>query len=62
MTVLGLAFVLLAMVLDCLWGLAAGAVRGWLARPPRRLTALGGAGGLTMIGLGVGLALTGRSD
>jgi Peptidase M50B-like len=41
------------MVLDRLWGLAAGAVRDWLARSPRRLTSLGGAGGLTMIGLGV---------
>lgn len=62
MIVLGLGYVLVAMALDLLWGLAAGAVRAWLARSPRRLAALGGAGGLSMIGLGVGLAVTGRRD
>jgi threonine/homoserine/homoserine lactone efflux protein len=62
MMVLGLLFVVLAMVLDSVWGLAAGTARAWLARSPRRLAALGGAGGLTMIGLGVGLAATGRAD
>jgi threonine/homoserine/homoserine lactone efflux protein len=62
MTVLGLAFVVLAMGLDSVWGLAAGVVRGWLARSPRRSAALGGAGGVTMIGCGVGLAVTGRAD
>jgi len=59
---LGLAFVLIAMVLDALWGLAAGTVRDWFARSPGRLSVLGGAGGLTMVGLGVGLAVTGRSE
>jgi threonine/homoserine/homoserine lactone efflux protein len=32
------------------------------ARSPRRLELVGGLGGLTMIGLGVTLALTGRRD
>lgn len=62
MLALGLAFVLLAMVLDSVWGLAAGTARDWLARSPRRLAALGGTGGLMMIGLGVGLAVTGRRE
>jgi threonine/homoserine/homoserine lactone efflux protein len=62
MLLLGLAFVLLAMVLDSAWGLAAGTARDWLARSPRRLSALGGTGGLMMIGLGVGLAVTGRRE
>jgi threonine/homoserine/homoserine lactone efflux protein len=57
---LGMTFVLVAMVLDGVWGLAAGGARDWLASSPRRLTALGGTGGLTMIGLGVGLAVAGR--
>jgi hypothetical protein len=33
-----------------------------LSRSPRRLAAIGGAGGLVMIGLGVGVAVTGRKD
>ena len=62
MLVLGFGFVLLAMVLDSIWGLAAGTARDWLARSPRRLAALGGTGGLMMIGLGMGLAVTGRRE
>lgn len=62
MLLLGMAFVLLAMVLDSVWGLAAGTARDWLARSPRRLAALGGTGGLMMIGLGMGLAVTGRRE
>jgi len=42
--------------------LAAGYTRGWLGRSPQRLEALGGLGGLVMIGLGVRLALVGRRD
>lgn len=62
MLLLGCAFVALAMVLDSGWGLAAGTARNWLARSPRRLAALGGTGGLMMIGLGLGLAVTGRRE
>jgi len=59
MALLGLVFVLIALVCDSAWGLAAGSARAWLAASPRRLELLGGAGGLTMIGLGVGLAASG---
>jgi threonine/homoserine/homoserine lactone efflux protein len=59
MAVLGLVFVAVALVSDSLWGLAAGSARAWLASSPRRLEALGGAGGLTMIGLGIALAASG---
>lgn len=62
MLVLGLVFCLLALSLDSVWGLSAGAARDWLARSPRRLAALGGAGGLMMIGLGAALAVSGRKD
>lgn len=59
MAVLGLVFVLIALLSDSAWGLAAGSARAWLSASPRRLEVLGGAGGLTMIGLGVGLAASG---
>jgi threonine/homoserine/homoserine lactone efflux protein len=62
MLVLGLVFAVLAAGLDSLWGLAAGAARDWFATSPARLRRLGGAGGLTMIVMGAGLAFTGRKD
>lgn len=62
MTVLGLVFVGIALLCDSTWALAAGSARGWLARSPRRLSAVGGAGGLVTIGLGLRLAFLGRHD
>ncbi|MEU2062650.1 LysE family translocator [Streptomyces sp. NPDC013455] len=62
MLLLGLVFNAIAVVSDSVWGLAASAARDWFARSPRRLAAVGGAGGLTMIGLGVTVAATGRTD
>lgn len=59
---LGALFPLIAVVLDSGWALAAGTASQWLSRSPRRLAAIGGAGGLMMIGLGVSLAATGRKD
>jgi len=59
---LGTEFVLLAMVLDSVWALAAGSARDWFARSPGRLSTLGGVGGLLMIGIGARLAVTGRHD
>ena len=52
----------IGLISDGSWGLAASGVRAWFARSPRRLELIGGLGGLTMIGLGVTLALTGRRD
>ncbi|MCE0768429.1 LysE family translocator [Pseudonocardia kujensis] len=60
--VFGLLFCLTAAVLDSAWGLAAGAARDWFATSPARLRRMGGAGGLVLVGMGVGLALTGRHD
>jgi threonine/homoserine/homoserine lactone efflux protein len=62
MLVLGLVFVGVAVVLDAVWALAAGAARDWFATSPARLRRVGGTGGLMMIGLGVGLAATGPGD
>jgi threonine/homoserine/homoserine lactone efflux protein len=60
--VLGGIFFVIALICDGLWALAAGTARAWLLRSPRRLGAIGGAGGVTMIGIGAGLALSGRRD
>ncbi|MFJ9850059.1 LysE family translocator [Streptomyces sp. NPDC101150] len=62
MLVLGLVFNVIAVVSDTVWGLAAATARNWFARSPRRLSLVGGAGGLAMIGLGVTVAATGRKD
>ncbi|RZU34800.1 threonine/homoserine/homoserine lactone efflux protein [Streptomyces sp. BK022] len=62
MLLLGLVFNAIALVCDSVWGLAASAARDWFARSPRRLAAVGGAGGLAMVGLGVTVAVTGRTD
>lgn len=62
MAFLGLVFVVIALVSDGVWGLVAGTARGWFSRSPDRLARLGGVGGATMIGLGVQLAVSGRSD
>lgn len=57
---LGAVFVTVAMLSDSLWALAAGTVRSWLGRSPRRLELIGGGGGgLVMIGIGAELAITG---
>jgi threonine/homoserine/homoserine lactone efflux protein len=60
--VLGAIFAGVALLSDSAWALAAGTVRVWLSRSPRRLALLGGAGGLAMIAIGTRLAFTGRSD
>jgi threonine/homoserine/homoserine lactone efflux protein len=62
MLLLGAVFLGIAVVCDSTWALAAGTARAWLARSPRRLEMVGGAGGLAMIGIGASLALTGRKD
>ena len=62
MLLLGLISVSIALLSDSAYGLLAGSARHWFAHSPRRLEALGGTGGLAMIGLGVGLAASGRKD
>ncbi|AIA08432.1 lysine exporter protein (LysE/YggA) [Streptomyces noursei] len=62
MLLLGLVFNIIAVVSDSVWGLAASTARTWFARSPKRLSMVGGVGGLSMIGLGVIVAATGRAD
>ncbi|KAF3468525.1 LysE family translocator [Streptomyces sp. Tu 3180] len=59
---LGLAGALLQLASDSVRGLTASAARSWFGRSPRRMSLAGGAGGMTMIGLGVTVAATGRAD
>jgi threonine/homoserine/homoserine lactone efflux protein len=57
---LGAICIGLAMTSDGAWGLGAGSARAWLGRSPRRLERLSATGGVMLVGLGVGLAATGR--
>jgi threonine/homoserine/homoserine lactone efflux protein len=59
---LGAIFCAIALLCDSLWALLAGAARSWLVSSPRRLAAIGGTGGLVMIGLGAGLAAGERPE
>jgi threonine/homoserine/homoserine lactone efflux protein len=60
MFLLGSVAVVLGFVCDSVWALAAGRARDWFAGSARRGAALGAVGGTSMIGLGVGMALTGH--
>src|SRR4029077_18428511 len=62
MLILGALFPVIALVLDSAWAAIAGTARQWLVRSPRRLAMIGGTAGLVMIGLGIGVAVTGRKD
>jgi threonine/homoserine/homoserine lactone efflux protein len=62
MLLLGLVFTVIALLCDSMWAVGASAARAWFARSPRRMAAVGGTGGLAMIGLGVTVAVTGRAD
>jgi threonine/homoserine/homoserine lactone efflux protein len=62
MLLLGLVFNLIAVISDSGWAMTASATRDWFARSPKKLALVGGIGGLTMIGLGVTVAVTGRKD
>lgn len=58
--VLGLIFLMLALICDSTWALAAGRFREWFAGSPRRLETIGGAGGLAIAALGAAFLVTGR--
>jgi threonine/homoserine/homoserine lactone efflux protein len=59
---LGAISLIVGLFSDGAWAIVSGTARVWLARSPRRLELIGGAGGLVLVGLGVRLAITGRKD
>ena len=59
MATLGLVFLVLALLGDSVWALAAGSARDWFASSPRRMEHLAMTGGVMMIGLGGVLAAAG---
>ncbi|WP_431957652.1 LysE family translocator [Nocardia lijiangensis] len=60
--VLGTVFLAIALVSDSAWALLAASARSWFAKSPRRLEAVGGAGGAMIVGLGASVALSGTAD
>jgi threonine/homoserine/homoserine lactone efflux protein len=62
MLALGTLAFLIGLVSDATWALVASWLRAWFGGSPSRGHALGTVGGLSMIGLGLALATTGRPD
>lgn len=62
MAALGMIFLGINLASDSIWALTAGTARAWFARNPKRLSLMSAGGGVTMIGLGGALALTGNKS
>ncbi len=60
--VLGLLFACIAVISDSVWALAAGTMRSWFARSPRRLELIGAAGGVGIASVGLAFLLSGRKS
>lgn len=60
MLLLGLLATTIGMLSDSLWAVIAAQLRTWFNRSPKRGEAMGAAGGISMVGLGVALAVTGE--
>lgn len=56
---LGIVPILIGLMTDTTWALAAGKARTWLGSSPRRMAAIGRAGGLAIIGVGASVAVSG---
>jgi threonine/homoserine/homoserine lactone efflux protein len=62
MVLLGLVAFVIGLCSDSVWALLASQLRRWFNASPRRGRALGTVGGMSMIGLGVAVAVGGRPD
>jgi threonine/homoserine/homoserine lactone efflux protein len=62
MLTLGCVAITIGLLCDSTWALAAGRARDWFVASERRGSVLGAIGGTSMIGLGIGMALTGHAD
>ena len=60
MLLLGLLATTIGLLSDSVWALIAAQLRIWFTSSPRRGEAMGTVGGVSMIGLGVGLAVSGE--
>jgi threonine/homoserine/homoserine lactone efflux protein len=60
MLLLGLIAVVIGLLSDSLWAVIASQLRSWFNASPKRGEAMGAVGGTSMIGLGVGLAVSGN--
>jgi threonine/homoserine/homoserine lactone efflux protein len=59
---LGAICIVIALFSDGAWAIASGTARQWLGSSTRRLEWISGSGGVMLIGLGIGLAITGRKN
>ncbi|GAB3926275.1 lysine transporter LysE [Microlunatus endophyticus] len=59
MLVLGVVPLVIGLITDTGWALAAGRARTWLAKSPRRVTTIGRIGGASIIGVGLSVVATG---
>jgi threonine/homoserine/homoserine lactone efflux protein len=59
---LGAICIVIGFLSDTAWALASGTAREWLGRSTRRLEWMTAGGGVTLIALGLGLALTQRKN
>jgi threonine/homoserine/homoserine lactone efflux protein len=59
---LGSICLVIAVLSDGAWAIASGTARQWLGRSSRRLQWLSAGGGVMLVGLGIGLAATGRKS
>ena len=62
MLLLGLLAFAIGLGSDSVWALLASRLRSWFNASAKRGEAMGAVGGVSMIGLGVGIALTGRPE
>jgi len=62
LVLLGIICIIIGLLSDAAWALASGTARQWLGSSSRRLERMSAAGGAMLIGLGIGLAVTGRKS
>jgi threonine/homoserine/homoserine lactone efflux protein len=60
MLILGLLATMIGLLSDSLWAIIASQLRVWFNRSPKRGETMGTVGGVSMIGLGVGMAVSGK--
>ena len=62
MLVLGVLAFVIGLLSDSVWAVLAARVRSWFGASDRRGEAIGSVGGVSMVGLGIGVAVTGHPE